>query len=122
VASALFLPPPCYVGCPREVDLREVLNAFSTSSKSSQQANDFPPYTTIQYYLPINVAERPRGPGRAGVWRSWSSFLRYELRNALQKEASEDQNKAGALKPLSTSIRDSMLSIICWSRYGVNIS
>jgi putative transposase len=50
-----FLPPPCRVGRPREVDLREVMNAIlyilATGCQWRALPKDFPPYTTVQYYF-----------------------------------------------------------------------
>jgi putative transposase len=52
---SFFLPPPCHVGRPREVDLREVMNAIfyilATGCQWRALPKDFPPYTTVQYYF-----------------------------------------------------------------------
>jgi putative transposase len=52
---SFFLPPPCHIGRPREVDLREVLNAIlyilATGCQWRALPKDFPPFTTVQYYF-----------------------------------------------------------------------
>ena len=52
---SFFLPPPCRVGRPREVDLREVMDAIfyilSTGCQWRALPKDFPPLSTVQYYF-----------------------------------------------------------------------
>jgi putative transposase len=52
---SFFLPPPCHVGRPREVDLRVVMNAIlyilMTGCQWRLLPKDFPPYSTVQYYF-----------------------------------------------------------------------
>jgi len=52
---SFFLPPPCRVGRPREVDLRVVMNAIlyilMTGCQWRLLPKDFPPYSTVQYYF-----------------------------------------------------------------------
>jgi transposase len=52
---SFFLPPPCRVGRPREVDLRLVIDAIlyilSTGCQWRALPQDFPPCSTVQYYF-----------------------------------------------------------------------
>jgi putative transposase len=52
---SFFLGPPCHLGRPREVDLREVVNAilFLLTSGCQWRAlpKEFPPRSTVQYYF-----------------------------------------------------------------------
>jgi putative transposase len=52
---SFFLPAPCHVGRPREVDLRIVINAIlyilSTGCQWRALPLDFPPRSTVQYYF-----------------------------------------------------------------------
>ncbi len=52
---AAFLPPPSRVGRPREVELREVVNAIlfiaATGCQWRQLPREFPPYSTVQGYF-----------------------------------------------------------------------
>ena len=52
---APFLPTPFTVGRPREVELREVVNAIlfvaTTGCQWRQLPKDFPPYSTVQGYF-----------------------------------------------------------------------
>jgi putative transposase len=52
---APLMPPPCRVGRPRKVDLREVVNAILYIAAAGIQwralPKNFPPYTTVQYYF-----------------------------------------------------------------------
>ena len=52
---SFFLPAPCHVGRPREVDLRKVVNAIlfvlSTGCQWRALPPVFPPYSTVQYYF-----------------------------------------------------------------------
>jgi putative transposase len=52
---SFFLPAPCHVGRPREVDLRIVINAIlyvlSTGCQWRALPSDFPPRSTVQYYF-----------------------------------------------------------------------
>jgi putative transposase len=52
---SFFLPPPCHVGRPREVDLRMVMNTIlyvlSTGCQWRALPPDFPPRSTVQYYF-----------------------------------------------------------------------
>ena len=51
----LFLPKPHRIGCPREADLREVMNAILHVASSGCQwrmlPKDFPPRTTVKRYF-----------------------------------------------------------------------
>jgi putative transposase len=55
VLLSFFLPPRCRIGRPREVDLREVMNAILYLLGSGCQwralPKDFPPRSTVQYYF-----------------------------------------------------------------------
>jgi transposase len=52
---AFFLPQPCHVGRPRQVDLRAVMNAIlyilATGCQWRALPKDFPPRSTVQYYF-----------------------------------------------------------------------
>lgn len=52
---SFFLPPPCHLGRPRQVDLRAVINAIlyilSTGCQWRALPKDFPPPSTVQYYF-----------------------------------------------------------------------
>ena len=52
---SFFLPRPCRVGRPREVDLRAVMNAIlyilATGCQWRALPKNFPPYSTVQYYF-----------------------------------------------------------------------
>jgi putative transposase len=52
---SFFLPAPCRRGRPREVDLREVMNAIlyilATGCQWRALPKTFPPYSTVQYYF-----------------------------------------------------------------------
>ncbi len=52
---APFMPPPRALGRPREVDLREILNAIlylaATGCQWRMLPKDFPPYSTVQGYF-----------------------------------------------------------------------
>jgi putative transposase len=52
---SFFLPAPCRVGRPREVDLRVVIDAIlyilSTGCQWRALPQDFPPCSTVQYYF-----------------------------------------------------------------------
>ena len=74
---APLMPPPCRVGRPRKVDLREVVNAILYIAAAGIQwralPKNFPPYTTVQYYFygwrngriwqRINSVRQTRAPG-----------------------------------------------------------
>jgi putative transposase len=52
---SFFLPAPCHVGRPREVDLQEVMNAIlymlATGCQWRALPKNFPPRSTVQYYF-----------------------------------------------------------------------
>lgn len=52
---SFFLPAPCRLGRPREVDLRVVIDAIlyilSTGCQWRALPQDFPPFSTVQYYF-----------------------------------------------------------------------
>lgn len=52
---SFFLPPPHHLGRPREVDLRDVMNAIlyilTTGCQWRTLPKDFPPRSTVQYYF-----------------------------------------------------------------------
>jgi putative transposase len=53
--ASFFLPRPCRIGRPREVDLRAVMNAIlyilATGCQWRALPKDFPPRSTVQYYF-----------------------------------------------------------------------
>jgi putative transposase len=66
-----LMPPPCRCGRPREVDLREVVNAIlyiaATGCQWRALPKDFPPCSTVRYYF-----YKWRG---SGLWRSVNDAL-----------------------------------------------
>lgn len=66
-----LMPPPCRCGRPREVDLREVVNAIlyiaATGCQWRALPKDFPPCSTVRYYF-----YTWRG---SGLWRSVNDAL-----------------------------------------------
>src|SRR5262245_3705149 len=52
---AFFLPPPCHIGRPREVSLRQVMNAILyilwTGCQWRALPKNYPPVSTVQYYF-----------------------------------------------------------------------
>jgi transposase len=81
---APFLPPPCSVGRPREVDLREIVNAIlfiaATGCQWRQLPREFSPYSTVQGYF---YAWRDKG-----LWASINHALVMEGREQDGREAS----------------------------------
>jgi len=78
------LPKPCRRGRPREVPLREIVNAIFYIAQSCCQwrllPKDFPPFTTVQYYF-----YRWRA---SGLWASINHELVMLAREAEGREAS----------------------------------
>jgi putative transposase len=66
-----FLPGPCRVGRPREVDLRAVMDAvlyiLATGCQWRALPKDFPPRSTVQYYFYLWRDQR--------IWRRINSAL-----------------------------------------------
>jgi len=66
-----LMPPPCRCGRPREVDLRQVVNAIlyiaATGCQWRALPKDFPPCSTVRYYF-----YKWRG---SGLWRSVNDAL-----------------------------------------------
>jgi len=81
---ALRLPAPCRRGRPREVSLREVVNAIFYIAQTCCQwrllPKDFPPFTTVQYYFYQWRA--------LGLWASINHELVMLAREAEGREAS----------------------------------
>lgn len=80
---AFFLPAPCRVGRPREVDLREVMNAIlyilATGCQWRALPKDFPPHTTVQYYFYAWRDQR--------LWRRINLALVRRARTAMGRNA-----------------------------------
>lgn len=76
---SFFLPPCCHLGRPREVDLREVVNAIlyilQTGCQWRALPADFPPRSTVQYYFYLWRDQR--------LWRRISLMLVRRARGAL---------------------------------------
>ena len=81
---APFMPPPRRVGRPREVDLREIVNAIlylaSTGCQWRMLPKDFPPVSTVQRYF-YDWRD-------AGLWREISNTLVGRARELAGREAS----------------------------------
>jgi transposase len=81
---APFMPPPRRVGRPREVDLREVVNAIlylaSTGCQWRMLPKDFPPVSTVQRYF-YDWRD-------GGLWREISNMLVMHARELAGREAS----------------------------------
>jgi putative transposase len=77
------IPPPKPGGRPREVDMREVLNAIFYVLKSGCQwdmlPHDFPPKGTVYHYF--NTWRKD------GTWAALNDQLREQLREELGREA-----------------------------------
>ena len=80
---APFIPDADPGGRPREVDMREVLNAIFYVLKSGIQwdmlPHDFPPKGTVYHYYNTWRKE--------GTWQRLNAALRGELRQALGRDA-----------------------------------
>jgi len=80
---SFFLPEPCRVGRPREVNLREVMNAIlyilSTGCQWRALPKDFPPRSTVQYYFYLWRDQR--------IWRRINLALVRRARLALGRNA-----------------------------------
>jgi len=78
-----LVPPPKSGGRPREVDMREVLNAIFYVLKSGCQwdmlPHDFPPKGTVYHYF--NTWRKD------GTWQHLNDQLREQLRQKLGREA-----------------------------------
>lgn len=76
---SFFLPPRCRVGRPREVDLRDVMNAILyllwTGCQWRALPADFPPRSTVQYYFYLWRDQR--------IWRRINLALVRRARVAL---------------------------------------
>ena len=81
---APFMPPPRRMGRPREVDLREVVNAIlyltSTGCQWRMLPKDFPPVSTVQRYF-YDWRD-------GGLWREISNMLVMRARELAGREAS----------------------------------
>jgi transposase len=81
---APFMPPPRRMGRPREVDLREVVNAIlylaSTGCQWRLLPKDFPPVSTVQRYF-YDWRD-------GGLWREISNALVMRARELAGREAS----------------------------------
>ncbi len=81
---APFMPSPRKVGRPREVELREVVNAIlylaSTGCQWRMLPKDFPPVSTVQRYF-YDWRD-------AGLWREISNTLVVRARDLAGREAS----------------------------------
>ena len=79
---SFFLPQPCRVGRPREVNLRAVMNAIlyvlMTGCQWRALPKDFPPRSTVQYYFYLWRDQR--------IWRRISLALVRRARRALGRD------------------------------------
>jgi putative transposase len=80
---SFFLPAPCHLGRPREVDLRAVMNAIlymlATGCQWRALPKDFPPRSTVQHYFYTWRDQR--------LWRRISLALVRRARLALGRNA-----------------------------------
>lgn len=80
---SFFLPERCRVGRPREVDLRDVMNAIlyilATGCQWRALLKDFPPRSTVQYYFYLWRDQR--------IWRRINLALVRRARTALGRNA-----------------------------------
>ena len=85
-----LLPPPSKEGKPREVDIREVVNAIIYLLKSGCTwrllPNDFPKWDTVYYYF--------RTWKKKGIWKEVHDKLRGKVR---VKEGKHEQPTAGII-------------------------
>lgn len=76
---SFFLPPPCHVGRPRQVELRAVMNAIlyvlATGCQWRALPKNFPPRSTVQYYFYLWRDQR--------IWRRINLALVRRARAAL---------------------------------------
>jgi putative transposase len=76
---SFFLPQPCRVGRPREVDLRAVMNTIlyilATGCQWRALPKDFPPRSTVQYYFYLWRDQR--------IWRRINLALVRRARTAM---------------------------------------
>ena len=77
-----LLPKPKGFGRPREVDLREIINAIFYVQRSGCQwemmPHDFPPHTTVYGYF--------QKWQRKGIWQNIHDQLRYLVREKIGRE------------------------------------
>jgi transposase len=80
---SFFLPAPCRIGRPREVDLRMVMNAIlyilATGCQWRALPKDFPPRSSVQYYFYLWRDQH--------VWRRINLALVRRARQALGRNA-----------------------------------
>ena len=80
---SFFLPGPCRIGRPREVELRAVMNAIlyilMTGCQWRALPKDFPPRSTVQYYFYLWRDQR--------IWRRINLALVRRARQALGRNA-----------------------------------
>ena len=109
---APFMPPRRRVGRPREVELREVVNAIlylaSTGCQWRMLPKDFPPVSTVQRYF-YDWRD-------AGLWREISNTLVVRARELVGREASPT---AGVID--SQSVKTSESGCVCGYDAGKRI-
>jgi putative transposase len=80
---SFFLPAPCRLGRPREVDLRAVMNAIlyilATGCQWRALPKEFPPHSTVQYYFYLWRDQR--------IWRRINLALVRRARQAAGRNA-----------------------------------
>jgi len=84
-----FIPPPKFGGRPREVDIREVVNAIFYILKSGCQwrmlPNDFPKWQAVYYYFRVWKSD--------DTWKTIHDVMRGKLRKKTgKKRESESGN------------------------------
>jgi putative transposase len=97
---SFFLPAPCHVGRPREVDPRTVLNAIlyilATGCQWRALPKDFPPRSTVQYYFYLWRDQR--------IWRRINIAL---VRRARQAAGRNTVPSAGVIDSQSAKTTES---------------
>ena len=97
---SFFLPPSCHLGRPREVDLRNVVNAIlyilMTGCQWRTLPKDFPPRSTVQYYFYLWRDQR--------LWRRINLAL---VRRARQAAGRNAVPTAGVIDSQSTKTTES---------------
>ena len=98
-----LLPKAKGFGHPREVDLREILNAIFYVQRTGCQwemlPHDLPPYTTVYGYF--------QKWQRRGLWQSIHDRLRSQLRNKMGRDEKSTVAIADSQSVKTTEKRDS---------------
>lgn len=106
------LPLPRGFGHPREVDLREILNAIFYVQRSGCQwemlPHDFPPSSTVYKYF--------RKWQRQGIWQAIHDELRSEIRSEMGREETSSIAIADAQSVKTTEKRGQSVALMAVRR------